>query len=75
MSTQLKILVGIIFTVLTCVPLAAVALNDLGHDVGAVPKTQQTGIEKRAADLNGRQIEAGADLFGQYCFSCHGKKG
>jgi mono/diheme cytochrome c family protein len=75
MSTQLKILVGIIFTVLTCIPLAAVALNDLGHDVGAVPNTQLTGMEKRAADLNGRQIEAGADLFGQYCFSCHGKKG
>ncbi|HEX7588865.1 MAG TPA: c-type cytochrome [Anaerolineae bacterium] len=75
MSTQLKILVGIIFTVLTCIPLAAVALNDLGHDVGAVPATQLTGMEKRAADLNGRQIEAGADLFGTYCYSCHGKKG
>ena len=75
MSTQLKILVGIIFTVLTCIPLAAVALNDLGHDVGAVPSTQLTGMEKRAADLNGRQIEAGADLFGTYCVGCHGKKG
>ena len=75
MSTQLKILVGIIFTLLTCIPIAAITVNDLGHDLGAVPKTQQTGIEKRAADLNARQIEAGADLFGQYCYSCHGKKG
>ncbi|MDE3090094.1 MAG: c-type cytochrome [Chloroflexota bacterium] len=75
MSTQLKILVGLIFTLLTCVPLAAIALNDLGHDLGAVPKTQLTEMEKRAADLNGRQIEVGADLFGQYCYSCHGKRG
>jgi len=75
MTTQLKILVGMIFTLLTCIPLAAITLNDLGHDVGSVPKTQLTGMEKRAADLNGREIEAGADLFGQYCFSCHGKKG
>ena len=75
MSTQLKILVGIIFTLLTCVPLAAVAVGDLGHDIGIVPKTQETGMDKRAADLAGRQIEVGADLFGQYCFSCHGAKG
>lgn len=75
MSTQLKIIVGIIFTLLTCIPLAAIAVNDLGHDIGAVPKTQLTGMEQRAADLKGRQIEAGADLFGQYCYSCHGKKG
>jgi mono/diheme cytochrome c family protein len=75
MSTQLKILVGMIFTLLTCIPLAAIAFNDLGHDIGMVPANQMTGMEARAADLNGRQIEAGADLFGQYCFSCHGKKG
>ncbi len=75
MSTQLKILVGMIFTLLTCIPLVAIAVNDLGHDIGMVPKTQETGMEKRAADLNGRQIEAGADLFGQYCYSCHGKQG
>ncbi len=75
MTTQLKILVGMIFTLLTCIPLAAIALNDLGHDVGSVPKTQLTGMEKRAADLNGREVEAGADLYGQYCYSCHGKRG
>ena len=75
MSTQLKILVGMIFTLLTCIPLASIAFNDLGHDIGGVPANQMTGMEARAADLNGRQIEVGADLFGQYCFSCHGKKG
>jgi mono/diheme cytochrome c family protein len=75
MSTQLKILVGMIFTLLTCIPLAAVAFNDLGHDLGVVPANQLTGMDKRAADLNGREIEVGADLFGQYCWPCHGKKG
>lgn len=75
MSTQLKILVGLIFTLLTCIPLAAIAMNDLGHDFGLVPKDQLTGMDQRAAALQGRQIEVGADLFGQYCYSCHGKRG
>ncbi len=75
MSTQLKILVGLIFTLLACLPLAAVAINDLGHELIGVPKTQNIAMEQRAADLNGRQIEVGADLFGQYCSPCHGKKG
>ncbi|MBI5030228.1 MAG: c-type cytochrome [Chloroflexi bacterium] len=75
MSTQLKILIGIIFTLLTCIPLAAIAMNDLGHDFGLVPQDQPTEMELRAAALSGRQIEVGADLFGQYCYSCHGKNG
>jgi mono/diheme cytochrome c family protein len=75
MSTQFKILVGLIFTLLTCVPLAAVAINDLGHDLVGIPKTEVTVMEARAADLSGRQIEVGADLFGQYCTPCHGQKG
>ena len=75
MSTQLKILVGLIFTLLTCIPLATIAMNDLGHDFGLVSKDQPTGMEQRAASLQGRQIEVGADLFGQYCYSCHGKRG
>jgi len=75
MSTQLKILVGLIFTLLTCIPLAVIGMNDLGHDFGAVPKDQSTVMEQRAAALQGRQIEVGADLFGQYCYSCHGKRG
>ena len=75
MSTQLKILVGMIFTLLTCIPLAAIAYNDLGHDIGMVPADQKTAMEIRAADLNGRQIEVGADLFAQYCSPCHGTHG
>jgi mono/diheme cytochrome c family protein len=75
MSTQLKILVGFIFTLLTCIPLAAVAINDLGHDIGVVPKTQNTAMERRAEALKGREVEVGADLFGQYCSPCHGKQG
>jgi mono/diheme cytochrome c family protein len=75
MSPQIKILVGIIFTVLTCVPLAAVAINDMGHDIGAVAQTQQTSMDKRAADIAGRQTEVGADLFSTYCAPCHGVRG
>ncbi len=73
MSTQLKILVGLIFTLLTCIPLAAVAINDLGAPSAA--QTQETGMQLRAAAFDGRQIEAGADLFGAYCSPCHGQKG
>ncbi len=70
MSTQLKILVGLIFTLLTCIPLAAVAINDLG-----APGAAQTEMQVREAAFAGRQIEAGADLFGPYCSPCHGQKG
>lgn len=75
MTIQMKILVGFIFTLLTCVPLFAIAVNDLGHDFGTVPPTEQTVMEKRLAALSAREIEAGADMYGQYCVGCHGKKG
>jgi mono/diheme cytochrome c family protein len=75
MTTQLKIMVGLIFTLLTCVPLAAIAVNDLGHDFGIVSKTQRTAMQEREAALKGREIEAGADNYGQYCVGCHGKQG
>lgn len=75
MSTSLKILTGIIFTLLTCIPLAMVAVSDLGHDLRVTPTEQPTDMEARAKALKGREIEVGADLFGQYCFSCHGKRG
>jgi len=75
MSTQLKILVGFIFTLLTCIPLAAIGVNDLGRDFSLVSVDEQTVMEQRAAALAGRNVEVGADLFGQYCYSCHGKRG
>lgn len=75
MSTQLKILVGLIFTMLTCIPLAVIAVNDAGHDIGVVPKTENTAMEQRAAALAGREVEVGADLYGNYCSPCHGKQG
>jgi len=68
-------LTGIIFTLLTCIPLAMVAVSDLGHDLGVTPTDQPTDMEARAKALKGREIEVGADLFGQYCYSCHGKRG
>ena len=75
MSTQLKILVGFIFTLLTCVPLAAIAVNDLGHDFNMIEPNEQSAMQKREVALRGREIEVGADLYGQYCAGCHGKKG
>ncbi len=75
MSTQFKILIGIIFTLLTCVPLATIAVNDLGRDLGLLAPDEISGMERRAAALKGREIEVGADLYGQYCYGCHGKHG
>ncbi len=75
MSTQIKIIVGILFTVLTCVPLAVVAYNDMGRELGMVSPTERTVMEKRADAFAGRQIEFGADVYAQYCTGCHGKKG
>ncbi|MBI3741084.1 MAG: c-type cytochrome [Chloroflexi bacterium] len=75
MSTQIKILVGLLFTFLTCLPIAVVTYNDLGRDLGMVGSTQKSVIEQRADALSGRQIEVGADLFSQFCIVCHGKKG
>jgi mono/diheme cytochrome c family protein len=75
MSTQQKILIGIVFTLLTCLPLGAVALNDLGHDLGAVSPDERTAMEQRARALQGREIETGADLYSRYCSNCHGNRG
>jgi len=75
MSTQLKPLLGLIFTLLTCIPLATVAIGDLGHELGVVPQTQRTELEKRAASFAGREIEDGANLYAQYCVTCHGERG
>ena len=75
MSTQLRILIGFIFTLLTCVPLAAIAVGDLGRDFGLSAPDEKTDMEKRSASLKGREIEVGADLYGQYCYPCHGKRG
>ncbi len=75
MSTQTKILVGLIFTLLTCIPLAVVAYNDMGRDLGLISPTQKTVMEQRADALRGREIEVGADLYSTYCTACHGKKG
>jgi mono/diheme cytochrome c family protein len=75
MSTQQKILVGLMFTLLTCIPFAAVAVNDLGRDLGAVPQDERTALEQRALALQGRAIETGADRYTRFCANCHGKRG
>ena len=75
MNTQLRIIIGILFTLLTCVPLAVVAYNDLGPRFGFAPNSEKTVMEKRAEALSGRDIETGADVYALYCSACHGKKG
>jgi len=75
MSTQRRILVGLIFTLLTCLTLAVVALNDLGRDLNLAPPDERTAMELRARALEGRTIETGADLYSRYCSNCHGRRG
>jgi mono/diheme cytochrome c family protein len=75
MSTQQKLLLAIIFTLLTCVPLGAIALNDLGRVVGAVSPDEQTAMEQRARAYQGRALETGAELYAQHCVKCHGARG
>lgn len=75
MTSQLRILIGILFTLLTCIPIAMVAYNDLGPGLGVSPNSGKTVMEKRADSLAGKEIEVGGDIFAQYCVACHGKKG
>jgi mono/diheme cytochrome c family protein len=75
MNSQLRIIIGILFTLLTCVPLAVVAYNDLGPGFGLAPNSGKTVMERRADSLAGKEIEVGADIYAQYCTACHGKKG
>ncbi len=75
MTSQLRILIGILFTLLTCIPLAVVAYNDLGPGLGVSPNSEKTVMEKRVDSLAGKEIEVGGDIFAQYCVACHGQKG
>ncbi|MBM3130354.1 MAG: c-type cytochrome [Chloroflexi bacterium] len=75
MSTQQKLLIAIIFALLTCVPLGAIALNDLGRVFGAVSPDERTAMEQRALAYQGRAIETGAELYARHCIKCHGARG
>ena len=55
MNSQLRIVIGILFTLLTCVPLAVVAYNDLGAGFGFAPNSDKTVMEKRADALAGHR--------------------
>lgn len=75
MNSQLRIIIGILFTLLTCVPLAVVMVNDCGPGL-CLPGTPSGDVmQKRAESLKGKEIETGADIYAQYCTACHGKKG
>ncbi len=63
MSTQFKILVGILFTFATLVVLIIVGVNE------------ESRMERLAATFQGRNIEQGASIFETYCYSCHGLRG
>ncbi len=71
MSTRFQILVGLLFTLLTGVPLATIAVNDFG----IVPSSEPMGLERRAAARRGREIEMGAETFARWCAGCHGVLG
>lgn len=63
MSTQFKILVGILFTLATLVVLIVLYLNE---------DNRMSGV---AAAFQGRSIEQGASYFETYCVTCHGRHG
>ncbi|MCI0476732.1 MAG: cytochrome c, partial [Anaerolineales bacterium] len=75
MSTQQKLLIAIILALLTCVPLGAIALNDLGRVFGVVSPDERTVMEQRALAYQGRAIETGAELYARECVKCHGARG
>ena len=63
MSTQFKILVGILFTLATLVVLIILGLNENAR------------MATVAATFQGRSIEQGASYFETYCVTCHGRRG
>lgn len=63
MSTQFKILVGILFTLATLIVLVFLGLNE------------NTRMATVASTFQGRSIEQGAAYFETYCVSCHGRRG
>lgn len=75
MTTQQKLLLAMIFALLTCFPLGAVALNDAGRAVGLTSSDEPTALERRAQAQRARAIETGADLYAQHCAACHGARG
>lgn len=76
MNSQLRILIGILFTLLTCIPLGIILMNDCGPSLCLPPNAAPGDVmQKRALSLEGKNIETGADIYGQYCIGCHGKKG
>lgn len=63
MSTQFKILVGILFTFATLVVLVVLGVNE------------ESRMARVAATFQGRNIEQGASYFETYCVTCHGRHG
>ena len=63
MSTQFKILVGILFTFATLVVLVILGVNE------------ENRMTRVAATFQGRNIEQGASIYETYCVTCHGRHG
>jgi mono/diheme cytochrome c family protein len=63
MSTQLKILIGILFTLGTLIAVVILGVNEDAR----MTRQQQT--------FEGRNIERGAEYFATYCYTCHGNRG
>lgn len=63
MGTQIKMLVGLLFTVATVVVLIVIGLNE------------ESRMSRTQLVFAGRQIEKGAEIFQTYCSTCHGIQG
>ena len=63
MSTQFKILIGMLFTLATLVVLIVLGVNE------------DARMTRQAATFQGRNIEQGASYFETYCYTCHGVHG
>src|SRR5919199_2306781 len=63
MSTQFKILLGILFTLGTLAVMLILGVNE------------ESRMARTALSFQGRNIERGAEYFDTYCSPCHGPRG
>ena len=63
MSTQAKILIGILFTFATLVVLLIIGVNE------------DNRMNQMQSTFHGRAVERGAEYFETYCYTCHGVHG
>lgn len=70
MSTQPKLFLALVCTLLLCLVLSIVALGDVVGDLENPSARQQ-----RARVATARAIETGSELYARLCVQCHGERG